>query len=62
MCCGNPKVYQDKMGFHNYLDFGIMKDESVDDPDSCIFAVEFTENGFTGTNKLLSYDYYNFLT
>jgi predicted N-acetyltransferase YhbS len=31
MCCGNSNVYQDKMGFTNYLKLGIKKDDSVDD-------------------------------
>ncbi|MDF2543397.1 MAG: GCN5-related N-acetyltransferase [Herbinix sp.] len=61
MCCGNPQVYQSKMGFHNYLELGLKKDNSVDDPDTCIFATELIEDGFKETNKKLSYKYYNFM-
>lgn len=35
----------------NIRKFGIIKDDSVEDPDWCLFAVELIENGFQDTNK-----------
>jgi predicted N-acetyltransferase YhbS len=60
MTCGHPAVYQKKMGFKNYRELGIKKDDSVEDPDECIFAVELAPAGFDCTNRLLSYLYYDF--
>jgi len=60
MTCGNPAVYQKKMGFKNYRELGIQKDDSVEDADECIFAIELAPNGFEGTNRLLSFSYYDF--
>jgi predicted N-acetyltransferase YhbS len=60
MCCGHPDVYRKKMGFADYRDFGITKDGSVHDPDEAIHALELVPNGFTGTNKRLTYSYYDF--
>ena len=53
--CGNPALYQKKMGFKNYRELGIVKDESVEDHESCVFAIELVPGGFNGTNKVLSY-------
>lgn len=61
MVCGNPCVYREKMGFTNYLELGIVKDESVDDPDWAIFARELQANGFQETDKVLSFQSYSFL-
>ncbi|MDR0530504.1 MAG: hypothetical protein LBG83_00330 [Oscillospiraceae bacterium] len=60
MTCGHPDVYRKKMGFSDYHDFGITKDESVHDPDEAVHALELVPDGFAGTNKLLIYTYYNF--
>ena len=60
MTCGNPAVYQKKMGFKNYRELGIKKDDSVEDLDECIFAVELAPAGSDCTNRLLSYLYYDF--
>jgi predicted N-acetyltransferase YhbS/thiamine kinase-like enzyme len=60
MTCGNPAVYQDKMGFLNYRELGIEKDDSEDDPENCVFAIELVPGGFDMTNKLLTFTYYDF--
>lgn len=60
MTCGHPDVYRKKMGFSDYRDFGIKIDESVEDPDGAVHAIELTKDGFAKTNKLLSYAYYDF--
>ncbi len=62
MTCGNPEVYQKKMGFHDCRELGIDRDISVDDPEGCVFAIELIPGGFDKTNKLLSYAYYDFTT
>ena len=62
MTCGNPAVYRIKMGFRNYRDFNITRDESVTDPDAAIHAIELKPNGFEKTNKHLTYSYYDFLS
>lgn len=59
MTCGHPAVYQ-KMGFLDCRELGIGRDDSVDDPEGCVFAIELKPGGFEGTNKLLSYAYYDF--
>jgi len=60
MTCGHPDVYRQKMGFSDYRDFGIVKDDSVDDPEVAVHAMELVPGGFEKTNKLLSYIYYDF--
>lgn len=60
MTCGNPAVYIKKMGFLDCRELGIGRDESVDDPEGCVFAIELVPSGFEKTNKLLSYAYYDF--
>lgn len=60
MTCGHPDVYRKKMRFSDYRDFGITTDESVNDPDGAIHAIELIKNGFAKTNKLLNYSYYDF--
>jgi predicted N-acetyltransferase YhbS len=60
MTCGNPAVYKNKMGFSGCSDFGISWDDSVEDPESFVFAIELVQSGFDKTNKLLSYSYYDF--
>jgi len=60
MTCGHPAVYREKMGFTDYREFGVEKDNSVDDPDSAVHAMELIPGGFESTNKLLSYTYYDF--
>ena len=60
MTCGNPAVYQKKMGFLDCRELGIGRDESVEDPEGCVFAIELAPQGFEGTNKQLSYAYYDF--
>lgn len=60
MTCGNPAIYRDKLGFLGCRELGIGRDETVDDPEDCVFARELRENGFQGTNKTLSYAYYDF--
>jgi len=60
MTCGNPDVYKRKMGLKNYRELGIKKDDSVEDADECIFAIELVPNGFDGTNRILSFSYYDF--
>ena len=60
MCCGHPDVYRKKMGFSDYRELGIRKNDSVDDPDGAIHAIELAPGGFSKTNKLLSYMYYDF--
>lgn len=60
MTCGNPEVYQKKMGFHDCRELSIARDKSVDDPEGNVFAIELTPGGFDKTNKLLSYAYYDF--
>lgn len=60
MTCGNPAVYQKKMGFLDCRILGIDRDDSVDDPEGCVFAIELTPGGFDNTNKLLSYSFYDF--
>jgi len=60
MTCGHPDVYRKKMGFSDYRDFGIVKDNNVDDPDVAVHAVELAPGGFEKTNKLLSYAYYDY--
>jgi predicted N-acetyltransferase YhbS len=60
MICGNQAVYQNKMGFSNYREFGIEKDESVDTSHESIFAIALAPAGFNNTNKILSYSYYDF--
>ena len=62
MTCGHPDVYRKKMSFKNYLELGIKKDSSVDDPDGAIHAIEFVPNAFDETNKILSFLHYNFVT
>jgi predicted N-acetyltransferase YhbS len=62
MTCGNPAVYIKKMGFLDCRELGIGRDESVDDPEGCVFAIELVPGGFKKTNKLLSYAYYDFKT
>ncbi len=59
MTCGNPTVYK-KMGFLDCRELGIGRDDSVDDPEGCVFALELVPGGFDLTNKLLSYAYYDF--
>jgi hypothetical protein len=49
------------MGFLDCREFGIGRDDSVDDPEGCVFAIELVSGGFEKTNKLLSYAYYDFL-
>lgn len=61
MVCGNPSVYREKMGFKNYLELGIVKDETVDEPDWAIFAKELQYNGFEETDKVLSFQKYGFM-
>lgn len=61
MVCGNPSVYRQKMGFENYLNLGITKDETVEDPDWAIFAKELQPNGFQDTDKVLSFQMYGFM-
>ena len=56
---GNPDAYRRKMGFLNYRSFGIECDDSVDNPDGCVHAIELVPGGFDKTNKLLSYSYYD---
>ena len=60
MTCGNPSVYQRKMGFKNYRELGIERDGSVEDPEDCVFAMELVPGGFDETNRILSYAYYDF--
>ncbi|MDF2588972.1 MAG: aminoglycoside phosphotransferase [Anaerocolumna sp.] len=60
MTCGNPAFYQEKMGFLNYRELGITKDDSVDEPEDCVFAMELVPGGFDKTNKLLKFSYYDF--
>lgn len=60
MTCGNPDIYRVKMGFFDCRDLDIKRDDSVDDPDGCVFARKISDQGFEGTNKTLSYRYYNF--
>jgi len=48
------------MGLKNYRELGIKKDDSVEDADECIFAIELVPNGFDGTNRILSFSYYDF--
>jgi predicted N-acetyltransferase YhbS len=60
MTCGHPDVYRKKMGFSDYRDFGIIKDDSVHDPDEAVQAIELVPDGFSGTNKVLTYIYYDF--
>ena len=60
MTCGHPAVYRDKMGFNDYRELGIAKDDTVDDPDLAIHAIELVPDGFGQTSKLLSYSYYDF--
>ena len=62
MTCGNPAIYQRKMGFRNYRELDIKKDDSVEDADECVFAIELVPGGFDGTNRLLSFKYYDFFT
>lgn len=49
------------MGFKNYLELGIVKDETVDEPDWAIFAKELQYNGFEETDKVLSFQKYGFM-
>lgn len=44
-----------------YLELGITKDETVDDPDWAIFAKELQPNGFQDTDKVLSFQMYGFM-
>lgn len=60
MTCGHPAVYQNKMGFLDCRELGISRDESVDDPEGCLFAIELVPSGFEKTSKLISYAYYDF--
>ncbi len=60
MTCGHPAVYQKKMGFPDCRELGIGRDESVDDPEGCVFAIELVSGGFEKTSKLISYAYYDF--
>ncbi len=60
MTCGHPDVYRKKMGFSDFRDFGIVKDDSVDDPEIAVHAKELVPGGFEKTNKILSYTYYDF--
>lgn len=60
MTCGHPDVYRKKMGFSDYRNFGIVKDDSVDDSDKAIHAMELLPGGFEKTKKILSYAYYDF--
>jgi hypothetical protein len=53
-------VYQNKMGFLDCRELGIGRDDSVDDPEGSVFAIELTPGGFDKTNKLLSYAHYDF--
>jgi len=50
------------MGLKNYRELGIKKDDSVEDADECIFAIELVPNGFDGTNRILSFSYYDFFS
>ena len=60
MTCGHPDVYRKKMGFLDYRELGISKDNSVDDPELAVHATELAAGGFDKTNKMLSYAYYDF--
>lgn len=60
MTSGHPAFYQKKMGFLNCRELDISRDESVDDPEGCVFAIELVPGGFEKTNKLISYAYYDF--
>lgn len=60
MSCGSPAIYQ-KNGFQGLPLVIQKKDDSVEDPDRCIFTVELAPVGFDGANRPLGYLYYYFL-
>jgi len=55
MTCGNPDVYKRKMGLKNYRELGIKKDDSVEDADECIFAIELVPNGLMARTGFLAF-------
>lgn len=46
MTWGHPDVYKKKMGFLDCRELGIGRDDSVDEPEGCVFAIEIIPGGF----------------
>ena len=61
LTCGNGAVYRAAMGFSIASEYGITKDESVDEPDGALFAYELVRGGFARTNRTISFARYGFM-
>jgi len=55
MTCGNPDVYKRKMGFKEYRELGIKKDDSVEDADECILQLNLFRMGLMARTGFLAF-------